>query len=174
MPLKKRKNGRLKDYDYSSAGAYFLTICTHNRKKLLSNIVGAIHESPETIYELSETKLTKFGEFVDKHINKVSQRFDVEIITYIIMPNHIHMVIFIDDLRAIRESPLQARSLISKIVGYIKMNTSKEIHGFVPDCKIWQRNYYDHIIRDDNDYCNIIEYIQTNPGKWAEDRFYVE
>jgi regulator of sigma E protease len=55
------------------------------------------------------------------------------------MPNHIHLIVFIDDMRAIRESPLQARSLISKIIGYIKMNSSKEIHTFLPDKKIWQR-----------------------------------
>ena len=174
MELPKRKNSRLKDYDYSSAGAYFLTICTHNRRKLLSDVVGAIHESPETIYDLSETKLTKCGKIVDKNINDAEKRFDVKIVTYVIMPNHIHLIVFIDDMRAIRESPLQARSLISKIIGYIKMNSSKEIHTFLPDKKIWQRNYYDHIIRDENDYLNIMEYIQTNPGKWAEDRFYTE
>lgn len=174
MNLPKRKDNRLKDYDYSSAGAYFLTFCTYNRQKLLSDVVGAIHESPETVYELSEIKLKKCGEIVDRIINDVPKRFEVEIITYVIMPNHIHMIVFINDVRAIRESPLQARSLISKIIGYIKMNSSKEIHLFLPDKKLWQRNYFDHIIRDDNDYLNIMEYIQTNPGKWTEDRFFVE
>lgn len=90
------------------------------------------------------------------------------------MPNHIHMIIFISDTRAIRESPLHGRSIISKMVGYLKMNASKEFHKTLPDKNIWQRNYHDHIIRDENEYFYIAEYIQTNPGKWAEDRFYTK
>ena len=168
-----RKAYRLKEYDYSSAGAYFITVCTHNRKCMLSRVVGAIHESPEWAYDLSVIKLTKYGKIVDGIINKIPERYNVDLINYVIMPNHIHMVILINDLRAIRESPLQTRSLISRIVGYIKMNSSKEIHQIKPDLKIWQRNYFDHVIRDDNDYLAIAEYIQTNPGKWTQDRFYV-
>ncbi len=195
MTLPKRKNNRLKGYDYSSAGAYFLTVCTFNRKCLLSDIVlntdflpaeflknppsdyvGAIHESPECkpefIYEAAESKLKSYGIIAEKVIEDAGKKYDVEISDYVIMPNHIHLVVFIDEKRAIRESPLQKRSLISKFVGYMKSSVSERIHEFSPEKEIWQRGYHDHIIRNDEEYLKIAEYIHTNPGKWKEDRYF--
>ena len=175
-----RKSTRLKNWDYSSEGAYFITIWSHNHKNLCSRIsVGAIHESPADyrafLYEYADANLTSFGKIIQKTINKIPARFGVKITDYIIMPNHIHLVIWVEncsDERAIRESPLQKRDLISKIVGYLKMNSSKEIHKISEIEKIWQRNYHDHIIRNDEDYCRIAEYVFNNPGKWEEDCFY--
>lgn len=175
-----RKNNRLKNWDYSSEGAYFITICSHNHKNLFSRIsVGAIHESPADyrafLYEYADANLTAFGKIIQKTINKIPSRFGVKITDFIIMPNHIHLVIWVkncSDERAIRESPLPKRKLISEIVGYLKMNSSKEIHKISDIEKIWQRNYHDHIIRNDEDYCRIAEYIFNNPGKWEEDCFY--
>ena len=88
MDLPKRKPTRLKGYDYSTTGAYFVTICTHNRKCILSNIVGAIHELPEN-------KLTQYGELAEQIIEILPDRFNVSIPKYVIMPNHIHLIIFI-------------------------------------------------------------------------------
>ncbi len=168
MELSKRKSTRLNGYDYSAPGAYFVTICTHNRKHLFSNIVGAIHESPEN-------KLTQYGEFVELIIETLPDKFNVSIPKYVIMPNHIHLIIEIyrdNDQRAIRESPLQyQRSVIDKMVGFLKMNVSKKIHNTYSD-KIWQRSYHDHIIRGEQDYQKIWEYIDTNPLKWELDCFY--
>ena len=189
MDLPERKQNRLRGYNYSSAGAYFVTVCTDNRKCYLSEVVlnpdnqsappeyvGAIHESPvcrpELIYETAEIRLKPYGKIVEKIINTLSQKYGVRITDYVIMPNHIHMVILIDEERAIRESPLQKRSLISKIVGYLKATVSREIHKFSPDINLWQRDYYDHIIRWDEEYLKIAEYIHTNPGKWEEDKYY--
>lgn len=170
MELPKRKNPRCKYHDYDSPGAYFITICTDKRKKLLSNIVGAIHESPEV-------QLTKYGQTVEKYINMLPERFGVIVDNYVIMPNHIHLVVIITDaayLRAIRESPLRHRSIISKIVGYIKMNVSKELNNECCQDKIWQRLYHDHIIRDKQDYEKISRYIYENPLQWEYDRFFTE
>ncbi len=168
MALPKRKSTRLKGYDYSQNGAYFITICTHSRKHLFSNIVGAIHESPEN-------KLTQYGEFVERIIKMLPDRFNVSIPKYVVMPNHIHLIIEINndcEERAIRESPLQYhRSVIDKMVGFLKMNVSKMIHT-TDNEKIWQRSYHDHIIRDEKDYQKIWEYINTNPLKWELDSFY--
>ena len=168
MNLPKRKPTRLKGYDYSTTGAYFITICTHNRKCLFSNIVGAIHELPEN-------KLTKYGEFAEQIIKILPDRFNVSIPKHIVMPNHIHLIIEINDddnNRAVREPPLQYhRSVIDKMVGFFKMNVSKKIHITYSD-KIWQRSYHDHIIRGENDYQKIWEYIDTNPLKWELDCFY--
>ena len=168
MELPKRKPTRLKGYDYSQNGAYFVTICTHNRKCLFSNIVGAIHESPEN-------RLTQYGEFVKQIIQILPERFNVTISKYVIMPNHIHLIVEIDrdnEKRAIHESPLQYnRSVIDKLVGFLKMNVSKKIHDTYQD-KVWQRSYHDHIIRGKKDYEEIWMYIDTNVQRWKEDCFY--
>lgn len=168
MELPKRKPTRLKEYDYSSPGAYFITICTKEKKHLFSNIVGAIHELPEN-------QLTQYGEFVRETIEILPGRFNAEIHKYVIMPNHIHLIIEIcknDKERAIRESPLRRkRSEIDKIIGFLKMNVSKKIHQTYSG-EIWQRSYHDHIIRGEVDYKKIWEYIDTNVLKWEQDCFY--
>ena len=168
--LPKRKRLRLKNFDYSTPGAYFVTVCTHNRKCTLSRVVGAIHESPEI-------QLTEYGKIVDRLINTIPQQSLATIDRYVIMPNHIHLVIMItdsDELRAIRESPLRGRSVISKMIGYIKMNASKEIHNRYGNEIVWQRGFHDHIIRNRNDYEKISKYIYENPIIWQYDCFYTE
>ena len=100
MDLLKRKSTRLKGYDYSAPGAYFITICTHNRKYLFSNIVGAIRESPEN-------KLTQYGEYVKQIIEILPDRFNVSIPKYVIMPNHIHLIVVLDDTGGHGNPPLQ-------------------------------------------------------------------
>ncbi len=168
--LPKRKRLRLRNFDYSTPAAYFITVCTRDRKNTLSHIVGGIHESPET-------KLTKYGEIVDVFINNISEHFKVNIERYVIMPNHIHLIIRITDdeeLRAIRESPLRGRSIVSKVVGYIKMNASKEIHNRHGETNVWQRGFYDHVIRNQHDYEEISNYIYLNPTRWQVDKLYRE
>ena len=158
----------MQDFDYNTPRAYFITICTHNKKCTLSNIVGAIHESPEI-------KLTDRGIIVDNIINAIPERFNAIVDKYVIMPNHIHIVIILTDIekmRAIRESPLHSRSDISKIIGYIKMHATKEIHNKHPDEIVWQRGFYDHIIRNKHDYENIVRYIHENPIRWQYDQLY--
>ncbi len=160
--LPKRMSRRLAHYDYSTCGAYFVTICTYNRKRLFSRIVGALHEAPVV-------QLTKFGYIVERVIRELPQRFQITIAKYVIMPDHIHILIVVDDpdfLRALREAPLQSRSLLSKIVGYLKMNVTKEIHKYSPSEKVWQRLFYDHIVRNDQDYLETWQYIENNPRKW--------
>ena len=77
-------------------------------------------------------------------------------------------------LRAIRESPLRTRTVISKLIGYIKMNASKAIRQHYGDVTVWQRGYYDHVIRNQEDYVALAEYIQTNPLRWELDKLYAE
>ena len=168
MEKKERKVTRLPEYDYSSAGAYFVTICTKNRQCFLSKIVGAIHESPLV-------ELMPYGRIVDAIIVRLPDRYGIKIDNYVIMPNHIHLLISIEaefSNGAIRESPLQKHSTISKVIGYLKMNASKEIHkhGYVD--QIWQRGFYDHVVRNDDDYDAIWQYIDENPIKWELDKFY--
>lgn len=176
MDLKKRKNLRLKEYKYSSSGAYFVTICTDNRKNTLCSI--------KNVKEKAEIVLSEYGKIADNVICRIEEKFDIKLNCYVIMPNHIHLVIIIDDeKRAIRESPLrfgndennksdEKRSVVSKVIGYIKMNSSKEIHKKFNCGNVWQRGYYDHIIRNNKDYEKIVQYISENPLRWELDSLY--
>ncbi len=163
-----RKSLRLAGYDYNTPGAYFITFCTHNRKHTLSRIVGAIHESPEL-------QLTDYGRIVDSIMQNIPEHLHVTIDQYVIMPNHIHLIATItedDVLREIGESPQRVRSILSKLIGYIKMNASKSIRRCYGEISVWQRGYYDHVIRDRDDYEALAEYIHENPIRWELDRFY--
>ena len=163
-----RKPLRMSHYDYNTAGGHFLTFCTHNRKHFLSRIVGAIHESPEI-------QLTACGHIVDAILQNIPPHLHVTIDRYVIMPNHVHLIAVItedDTLRAIRESPLHSRTIISNLIGYIKMNASKAIRRHYGDITVWQRGYYDHVVRNHADYMALAEYIQTNPLRWELDKLY--
>lgn len=158
---------RLQDYDYNQNGTYFLTICSDNRRCIFSDIVGAIHESPNV-------KLTEYGKIVESTISQMSNKYGIIIEKYVIMPNHIHLLLSISNgQRAIHESPLQGRSVISKAVGFLKMNVSKEIHKIHPDDRVWQRSFYDHIIRNHKDFEYIYQYINENPLRWKLDELYM-
>ena len=162
-----RKNIRLKEYDYSSNGLYFITICAHNRQNLFGDIVGAIHESPDNPFNI----LNENGFIVEKYLKEIPNRYsNLQIDCYVIMPNHIHLIIAINNERAIRESPLQP--CLSKIIGYLKMNTSKHIRLLNSKTKVWQRGYYEHIIRNEKDLRETREYISNNILKWELDKYY--
>ena len=168
--LPKRKSIRLKEYDYNTTGAYFITFCTHNRKHLLSKIngVGATHESPVTV-------LTESGQIVNDIIKHIPERFSCHIDKYVIMPNHVHLIVSVNgETRAIRESPLRPHSNLSKMIGYIKMNASKQIRERFGEVEVWQRGFYDHVIRNQTDYDDIYRYIENNPAQWELDELYTQ
>jgi putative transposase len=169
-PLK-RKALRLKSFDYSKPGAYFVTICTENRKCVLENIVAG------------KIKLTTVGEIVKKYWLKLPEKFEnIRVDEYVIMPNHIHGIIVIEkydcepgNVVAIHELPLQKKRrmmLIPRAIGFLKMNSSKQINRKMKLSNIfqWQRNYYEHIIRDEEDLNEIRKYIINNPLQWELDK----
>ena len=193
IDLPARKNTRLKNHDYSSYGLYFITICTYDKANLFGRVVGAIHESPvlpqpespaASLYQSWAKKyadksschvaLNDFGVILQSIIEQLPVKYpELEIRNHIIMPNHIHMIIAICAKRAIHESPLRSRTLISTSIGYLKMNASRRINDLSErKLTIWQRSYYDHIVRDEDDYARIYRYIDDNPIKWIEDRYY--
>ena len=133
MDRPKRKPLRLPDYDYSALGAYFVTICTHDRRCILSDItVGALHEAPAV-----SVKLTQLGQIVDEAIQSLPERYsNLTVDQYVVMPNHIHLLLRMEADRALREAPLRqagTRFLLAKVVGYLKMNCSKRIHETIPE-----------------------------------------
>ena len=110
-------------------------------------------------------------------MKNIPAHLHVTIDRHVIMPNHVHLIAVIteeDVRREIRESPLQGRSIMSKLIGYIKMNASKAIRQQYGDIVVWQRGYHDHVIRNQEDYVALAEYIQTNPIRWKLDKLYEE
>ena len=156
MILPKRKPTRLKGYDYSQNGAYFITISTHNRKCILSDIVGeGLRAHPKNI-------LTSIGKEIEKSIQYIDENYEgVTIDKYVIMPNHIHLIVILDNSGGCGNPPLQ------NIIGYLKSFTTK-----IYDDILWQRSFHDHIIHGEKDYKKIWEYIDTNPLRWELDCFY--
>ncbi len=154
--LPKRKPTRLKGYDYSTPGAYFITICTHNRQCILSNIVG------EGFHALPQNILTPIGIEIEKSIQFINDNYiGVMINKFVIMPNHIHLIVNLDNSGGYGNPPLQ------NVIGQLKSYTTNKFGD-----SIWQRSYHDHIIRGEKDYQKIWEYIDTNPLKWELDCFY--
>ena len=162
--LPERKRTRLRGFDYSSDGMYFLTICVNQRKNILSEIVF------DSDNECCKSALSEYGIIVDDIIRKISERYAIELINYVIMPNHVHLIVMIHDSKL--SSTVITHSVIANIVGYIKMNASKKIHSLGYEEKIWQRSYHDHIIRDYKDFDKIDNYITMNPQNWNNDCFY--
>ena len=175
MELQKRKANRLQYYDYSSDGAYFVTVCTKNREKIFGDTLGEDIILPQSIDEtnivgediiLPQPLLSQLGKIVERAIIAIPEHYqNVRLLDYVVMPNHIHMVLlFSDDIGRMISSPTKS---LSTIVGQFKRSASKA--AGVP---LWQRSFYDHVIRDEKDYLKIAEYIVTNPIKWADDCYY--
>lgn len=154
MEITERKTNRLKNYNYSSPGAYFVTICTKNREKILSKIsVGA------TIGRPTEVRLAKCGLIVDEAISNIPKIYPmISVDKYVIMPDHIHLIIQIHADEFGRAMPAPTiQTVIAQLKGYV---TKK--YG----TPIWQKLFYDHIIRNKHDYEEISKYIDNNPAKW--------
>lgn len=142
-----RKKIRLEDYNYSNVGMYFITICTKNRYPIL----GKINEC--------DIELTKDGVISKKNLKNIEYVFNnISINEYIIMPNHIHMII------EIKEE--QEEVSINKIIKKFKSSVSREL-GY----SIWQKSYYDHIIRNEKEFYDIKQYIQNNVINWKNDKY---
>jgi putative transposase len=150
-----RKQNRLKNYDYSTNGAYFITICVNNQINLLWE--NEFFSTGENI------KLSDAGIIVDKAINNIHVVYpNVQVDKYTIMPNHIHMILLLlTDWR-----PMVAPT-ISQVVNQMKGYATKHIGK-----AIWQKSFHDHIIRNECDYLEIWEYININPLKWRDDNYY--
>ena len=160
--LPQRKNIRLKNYDYSQAGYYFVTICTKDRLGLFGDIVLGSEDSAL----LPTTTPNKIGDIVCECWNKINEIYDnVKIDAFCLMPNHIHGIIIIS------ETDGQSRPSLPKIIQGFKSVSTRMCFKYNYKT-IWQKNYYEHIIRSQEEYERIYEYIETNPLKWKEDKYY--
>ena len=163
--LPNRKNLRHKKFSYSSCGAYFVTICTENRKCLLSSIVGT------GVLDCPQVELTAYGKTARKYIEQINDFYEhIKVDSYVIMPNHIHMILFIPWNGQLRTPvPTGANAYVSQFISTFKRFCNKEYGK-----NIWQARSYDHIIRNQIDYQEHKEYIYNNPAQWKLDKLYSE
>ena len=147
--IQRRKDVRLKGYDYAQAGAYFVTICTADKKCLLSRVStgSAPTWQPQII-------MSDYGKIAEKYIRSMAG-----IERYVIMPNHIHFILIKgnDCKRTLAQDVRSFKTLVTKEIGR----------------SIWQRLYYEHVVRDEKDYLIKAKYIEDNPAKWTDDEMYV-
>ena len=190
-----RKRTRLRAYDYSGAGVYFVTVCTEAKRPVLCRIVGA------GVLDGPRPELTAQGKIVQNRLEEMERIYDdISIDHYVIMPNHVHLLLTIrgagpgtwgtpsptdagagpgtsrtpspTDAGAgpgTSRTPSPTNARLPQFLSTFKRFTNREI-GF----PIWQRSYHDHIIRDEPDFLNHWQYIDDNPAKWAEDPYYCD
>ena len=174
-----RKSIRLPEYDYSAEGFYFITICTQEKRCVFGKIVD------------KEMKLNEAGEMIKRWYNKIPEKFhDIQYLEYIITPNHFHCI-----LRNVGADPCvcpnastnpndilgeHMGSPLQRIIQWFKTMTTNEYIKHVKNNnwppfnkRFWQRNYYEHIIRNQRSYEMIADYILNNPCVWEKDMFYI-
>ncbi len=171
-----RRSIRLKGYDYSQAGAYFITICCDDRICRFGEIVGAG-------FTPAQMQLNEYGQIAYDEWAKLPERFtNFELDVFQIMPNHIHGIIVLNEITQPRNNTGQPQGIaptIGNIVGAYKSLVANECLTIFKNNnetmgKLWQRNYHEHIIRDEQSYQTISEYIINNPTKWNDDKFYMQ
>jgi putative transposase len=183
--MNNRKRNRLLGYDYSRDNLYFVTNCVKNNECCLGRVVpnvgtgrdlsvlcAEIHNpeihNPEINYKV---ELNEYGLIVEDKIKwLMSQYIYVDIHNFIIMPNHFHLILEIDCIK-VKETDTKIKSL-SSLMGALKTTTSRAIHCLGLESFAWHRSFHDHIIRNEKSYQNISNYIDNNPSKWFQDKFY--
>ena len=189
---KNRRLIRLKNYDYSRAGAYFVTVCVNERR----NLFGGIENGKMALSAAGEVARFTWNDLTRHNTNILLDEF-------VIMPNHMHGIIIIKDsvgagskpaLVNINQTNVRIKTMVGRdnnvraglepapthglpeIVRQFKTFSAKRVNQTrkISRRSVWQRNYYEHIVRDDNDLSRIREYIVNNPEKWLEDEYYVQ
>ena len=142
-----RKNPRLKNYDYSSEGVYFITICTHEKKCLFGQA----------------EQHTLYGSYAVQGFRDLSFHYpNVVVDKFVVMPNHVHAILVIQ----------KSTHNLARVIGSYKSFVTKKIHESQPNVKVWQASFHDHIIRNEKSYQMIWQYIDVNPMNWEKDCFY--
>jgi REP element-mobilizing transposase RayT len=154
-----RKSNRLKNYDYSQNGAYFLTVCAKNREEIFSRIV------PKNKFETNSI-LTQIGKTIENEIQILSKTYEnIRVDSYVIMPNHLHLILFIESkISDCVNHQKNKKPAISNIMNQFKRSVSLKT-GF----SVWQKSFHDHVIRDEMDYVLKANYVNDNPANWLED-----
>lgn len=153
MELRKRKPARIPKYDYSTPNYYFITICTDGKRCIFGG----------------DKKVNQFGSVAEEYAERISAIYpNVQVDNYIVMPNHVHMILALQDV-----SGEQVKVTVEHVIGQYKSAVTKQIRKIDPKGKVWQRSFHDHIIRNQQEYEKIWQYVQFNWQKWEKDCFYI-
>jgi REP element-mobilizing transposase RayT len=163
-----RRSIRLPGYDYSQAGSYFMTIVAWQRECLF----GAVTDG--------QVRLSRAGQLVEDVWKTLPARYPgIALDSFCVMPNHVHGILNITDAVEAVHEPLRLRTdrrsmLLPKAIGYLKMNSAKQINLLLSrtGAPVWQRNYYEHVIRNDADLRQIREYLANNPARCEFDKLH--
>jgi len=161
-----RKGIRLKDYDYSQYGFYFITICLIKRKQLFSQIRN------------NKVLLSEFGVIVEEILLNIPKYYNAEIDCYVIMPDHIHLILIIDNFPEQDNSKekISKTNTLSEVIGKFKSFSTKKIREKIKDRNEfeWQQSFYDRIIRNEKELFQFRKYIDENPIRWEIEKYYPE
>ncbi|MEA5258226.1 transposase [Arcicella aquatica] len=167
MPNKKLRHSiRYKNHDYSAGGSYFITICSINRENIFGDIIN------------QEMNLSYLGSIIEKEWLSIPSRFpSVVLDAFQIMPNHLHAIIHINANKDEAFPKFPKHTLLGNIIGSFKSLVFQNFYKYLKDnnlikqqsAKVWQKNYWEHIIRFENELSNCQRYIISNPQKWEED-----
>lgn len=166
-----RRSIRLRDYDYTQNGAYFVTTCAHERRCIFGQVVN------------DAMALNAWGQIVTEEWEQTAiLRPTIELDAFVVMPNHVHgILVIVDDGRGMmhhaptkREFSKPIANSLSTIMGTFKAAVTRHINRLPnpPNHPIWQRNYYEHIIRSEQSLNTIRAYVTGNPAQWAEDSLF--
>jgi putative transposase len=165
-----RRSIRLREYDYAHGGGYFVTICTHGHKCVFGGISRA------------EMQLNEVGRIVEDEWRRASEiRTEVLLDAFVVMPNHLHGIVFINEHAKRAGGNVVPRMMrgtghrsLSALVAGFKAATTRRMNQVlrVPAAPLWQRNYYEHVIRNDEDLGRIRQYVSDNPARWIEDGYH--
>ena len=160
-----RRLNRLKNYDYSRNGLYFITICTKDRIPYLSDIIDV----GDGVLDVPTIKLTDYGKILNDQIIEMNAIYKKsQIIKYVIMPDHVHMIIYLFDddnvFVGTSRTPSPTNAVIPSMISTLKRFVNKKT-GF----NLWQRSFHDHIIRSEKEFLEISDYIDNNPINWVND-----
>ena len=153
-PVHRRHSVHLRDFDYRATGAYFVTLCTADRSTIFGTVAG------------DEVHMTQAGRLVEDCWNWLAEQYlYVTLDAWVLMPNHLHGIL------AIGETPGQRKPL-GRLIGAFKTVSTKRVNELrgTPGAVVWQRDYYEHIVRSESDLASIRQYITDNPRQWALDR----
>jgi REP element-mobilizing transposase RayT len=163
-----RRSIRLPEYDYTFWGTFFITICTHERENLFGEVAGG------------EMRLNEQGKIVYEEWDRSGElRSEVSLGPFVVMPNHVHCIVTIESVGAHGNAPSKAglierpRRSLATFVGGFKGAVTRRINVLrdTAGTPVWQRNFYEHVIRDEDEFQRIRQYIDDNPRRWADDEY---
>ena len=162
--LPERKTGRLPHYNYSAVGTYFITVCTQTRRHTLGCVVGG------GVLDAPYVRLSKYGTIAEQTLLEMVSFYEgISVDEYVVMPNHVHFILTIHENVGSSGTPTPTNARIPAFLSTWKRLTNRK--ACFP---LWQRSYYDHILRSEADYLRARQYISHNPACWAEDEYNME